>query len=176
MKTIRVAPRQNPPTRRESGRIPSKIRERSTRLASGRGWKELDASDDRIAEALGIDRRNAARRRAGEAGPFARTCVEVAKLAAAKISARPLIVQLRVLDRQGRMKDVPTSVLEGWVSFLHVQETDAGARLDEAQMRMAVGDPVCLRDLADRARRQMEKLEEIAALCEELVAREAGRG
>lgn len=177
MSTIEAIARQNPPVRRESGRIPPKIRERAARLASGRGWKGLGVSDEQIAAALGIDRRNAARRRAGESGPFAGTCVEATLLAAAKIAIRPLISHLRVIDRQGRIRDVPTSVLEGWFQFLHVRETEADARMDEAQIRMAVGDPVCLRDLAERARRHMDQLEEIAAICEELIAREeAGRG
>lgn len=176
MSTLPTNARRKAPVRREFGRIPPKMRDRSVRLASGRGWKGLEANDDQVAAALGIDRRNAARRRSGESGPFAGTCVEAYRLSAAKISVYPLIVQMRVIERQARIKDVPTSVLDGWLKFLQSRETEADARLDEKQMRYVLdSESVCLREFADRGRQQMRQLEEIVAICEELIAREEGR-
>lgn len=160
---------------RDSGRIPSKLRECSIRRASGRAWKQLSASDEAVAVALGIDRRNAATRRAGEAGPFAGVCVEAYRLESAEIATYALTAHLNSIAMMPRLRTLSTETLFDRLDELQTVEQEKNAALDAKQMRYLLREGVCLREFRDRAAAQAAVSEEIVAILDELEARRTGQ-
>jgi hypothetical protein len=157
---------------RRFGRIPTLLRAESIRRMSGRAWKGLEATDQQTAAALGIERRNAAKRRAGESGPFAGACVEVYRLAAANIDPYPLIAHQKSLAIMATLRETPTEDLEAELVELHERETEANGALDVDQLRHAAGKERSLLALRDHAAAQAAVSERMVAICEELIARQ----
>lgn len=173
-RTIGRAGRWDASSFRRFGRIPPKLRGAALRRASGRAWKAMGATDEQVGAALGIDRRNAARRRAGETGPFAGVVEEVYQMEAAGISTYALTAHLRSLAMQARLEDVPTEDLLTRLDQLQAEETDANGAMDATQMRYALRAEVCPTEFRERAARQAAISEEIVAILDELDARREG--
>lgn len=162
-----------------TGRIPPKIRSLSIRRASGRAWNTIGASDSEIAAALGIDRRNAGRRRAGETGPIAGACEEVYLLEKAGISTHALTAHLKSLAMQARMREVPTERLLVRLDELQIEEAEATGQLRIAQIQYRSAQPALRRqhrqELSSLAARVAAVAEETVAICDELDERERRR-
>lgn len=164
--TSRKASRSRP-----FGRLPSKLRSETIRRASGRAWTLLPA-DETVAAALGIDRRNAATRRAGEAGPFAGACVEFYRLESAGISTYALTAHLKTIALMPQLRSVSTEDLLDRLDELMKREQETNGEMDQRQMRYLLREGVCMKELRDRAAAQAAVSEEITAIVDELIARE----
>lgn len=173
--TLLRRPRRSSTGFRATGRIPSKLREETLRKLSGRGW--IGADPERVAHALGIDVRNARKRIAGEAGPFAGFMVEHYQLAAAgeAPTAARQIAELKAVGMMPPLAALTTEELFDLLDTRQAQEQATNANLDNKQMRYLLRDEVCMETFLDRALEQSAITEEIAAIVMELRTRQDWR-
>lgn len=171
--TILPYPRQNPSRFEGTDRIPSSVREQMIRRQSGRPWNAGGLTDEQIGTALGINRRNAAKRRSGEAGPWAGACVELSRLAMRGYGIFEYIAHLRSIEMQASMQTCSVEELRERLERLDLMAAEASLELHRATL-IVRADPTS--DARRKAALALAGIAEEITACEDELATRRKRG